>query len=236
MQVESFLVDYRDIPDLDPQKSLPQQAFIHLAKPSISPQTTVLDIGAGHARNWILHEILGDQVVVDGVDVDPRVLENSSLRKRWHEPFETSSIPPHSYQTAFAYNVLEHIKHPQQFMSKVAEVLQPGGVFWAYTPNANHPFSRLARAVELSGAKGRFAESNQWINDYPSYYRLNSARAIERAARGLPFEKGIFYHLYAPGWQTYFPRRLRWIARSWDVATRRRSTAVLAFCMYRAND
>ncbi len=236
MQAQSRLVDYREFPDLDPQRPYPRQAFIHLARRNLLLEMPILDIGAGPACNPVIREVVGNEVVIDGVDVDPRVLENNDLRERWHSPFESAPIPANSYQYAIAWNVLEHIEHPRQFLSKLAEILRPGGVFWGYTPNANHPFAMLSWTIEVVGGKGGFAKGNRSVNHYPSYYRLNSLKQVRRAAEGLPFTKGTFYHLYAPGWQTYFPRPFKWMPRAWDAATRQRSTAVLGFCLERGED
>ncbi len=229
MQTEWQYVNYDALPDLDPSKSFPRQAFVDLLRRDAKEGDAVLDIGAGPDENPYLAEAFNRNLTVDGVDVDPGVLDNESLRHRWHVPFESADIPDDSYDFALAFNVVEHIESAQPFFEKVARVLRPGGVFWAYTPNAMHPFAMLSRTLENLGTKSWFASRDEAVNDYPAYYRMNRIKSVERAIEHLPFESAKFYYLYAPGWKNYFPKPLRCFPTAWDVLTRHRSTSVVAY-------
>src|SRR5262249_774007 len=134
-----------------------------------------------------------------------------------------------TYDLAYAYNVLEHIAQPRPFFRKVHQVLKPGGVFWALTPNHWHPFALLSRLIEQLGLKGlararmgRMKNGTMRVNDYPAYYRCNSPRAIHHAIRDLGFSRATFYFHPCLQWDTYFPALLKWAPRAYDflVGTR----------------
>ena len=235
MQIECHRVDYDQLSDIDRSQSLPQQAFLQLLAGDQDIQGDLIDIGAGLGPNRFLQQTFGDRSPVDGVDVDEQVLQNQQLRKAWHCPFETADIVDQAYAFAIAVNVLEHIEQAEPFFRQLARVLEPGGVFWAYTPYAYHPFPLLSRGIEVVGLKGLFARSNDNVNDYPAYYRLNSVRAIERATEGLPFVSAKFYLMYAPNWKNYFPGPSKVVPALYDAVTRHRSAGVVAFRLEKAD-
>lgn len=229
MQIESKIVDYKKLEGLDPDKSLAQQAFTRLLRQDGQVTGDLLDIGAGPGPNPFLANVFGEDAVIDGVDIDPCVLENKQLRRCWHSPFETSDIPSNHYGLATAYNVVEHIDAARPFFEKLADVLKPGGVFWAYTPNARHPFAILSRSIELIGLKGHFAAVDESVNDYPAYYRLNSLPTVTKTIRDLPFVSAKFYYLYVPGWVNYFPKAIQFAPKMYDAVTAGRSTGVIVY-------
>jgi SAM-dependent methyltransferase len=79
--------------------------------------------------------------------------------------------------------VLEHVSRPEEFLSEVARVLRPGGVFISLTPYAGHYVSWLARAFHLLP---------HWVTQklvarlyrragedtFPTYYRLNTLGSL----------------------------------------------------------
>jgi SAM-dependent methyltransferase len=177
----------------------------------------VLDIGCG--------EKLQDPVAfvpevcrqLDGLDPSEVVLKNQSLHVRWHAPLEQAPVPESAYDVAYAYNVVEHVPIARPFFQKVCQVLRPGGTFYALTPHSRHPFAMISRTLELAGVKRIIARSNENVNDYPSYYRLNSRSKVLAAIDGLDFDPPTFYYLTEPGWErAYFPRGLRWLVRGYD--------------------
>lgn len=211
-----------------------QDEFTRLVGAAAGSGRTVLDIGCGGGFPAALSGLAPQLEVLDGVDPDPQVEKHRRLRRRWHGTFETAAIDAESYDLAYAYNVLEHIAEPRPFFEKMRQVLKPGGVFWALTPNGQHPFALLSRSIELAGLKGlaraklgSCADGSTRVNDYPAYYRCNSPRAVLRAIHGLGFRRVTFYFHPCLQWDTYFPGCLRWVPRSYDflVGTR------LASCM-----
>ena len=209
--------------ELDSDRSSYQRYFAGLLLGSPRLKGRVLDIGCGGRLNACLSVLVGRFESLDGVDPDPKVLEHPLLRNRWNGPFESCPAPAGAYDLAYSFNVLEHIARPRPFFEKVARVLKTGGEFWALTPNSLHPFAAISRSIEIIGLKGlarKLIGANDLglmsVNDYPAYYRCNTARAVIRQTRGLPFRSACFYHHPCLQWDTYFPRFCRWAPRLFD--------------------
>ena len=209
--------------DLDRDRGGFQTEFVRLVGACPQAGGRVLDIGCGPEVPAPLRSLARQLGSLDGVDPDPGVAVHPLLQQRWNCAFESAPIGAGTYDLAYAYNVLEHIASPQPFFRKVCEVLKPGGVFWALTPNRSHPFALLSRSIELVGLKGlarqRLGSSGDGkmrVNDYPAYYRCNNPRRVLRAIHGLGFSRATFYFHPSLQWDTYFPGALRWAPHTYD--------------------
>jgi SAM-dependent methyltransferase len=177
----------------------------------------ILDIGCGSSFQENVADVARLATQIDGVDPGEGVNQHPSLTLRWRGPFESAPISAAVYDMAFAYNVVEHIERARPFFEKVREILKPGGVFWALTPNSRHLFCKLSRAMEIVGVKWFMARRSPGINNYSAYYRLNSPSRIDRAIDGLGFASAQYFFTDAPGWEKgYLPPGTRWIGRAFD--------------------
>jgi 2-polyprenyl-3-methyl-5-hydroxy-6-metoxy-1,4-benzoquinol methylase len=52
-------------------------------------------------------------------------------------------FPPNSFDVITAFDVLEHVYEPQEFLERVLYLLRPGGIFFAKLPNINSWEARL---------------------------------------------------------------------------------------------
>lgn len=224
--------------DLMRDRSGFQHAFNRRLATEPGVRGRVLDIGCSGAIPPFLPALGTLPRQLDGVDPDSVVLNHPRLAVRWHGRFEDAPIPPETYDLAYAYNVVEHIAEPVPFLARVHMVLKPGGVFWALTPSAAHPFAWLARSIERMGLKRaareklRHPELGHTVNPYPSYYRLNRPGQVLRAAYEIPFRSVEFHWLPCLQWDTYFPRALRWLPRFYDFCLGirwRRAMQIFAF-------
>jgi len=217
-----------------------QSEFTRLVSSCPQISGRALDIGCGGNLPAALAGLALRLGTLDGVDPDPAVQAHPLLQQRWHARFEAAGIADDTYDLAYAYNVLEHLADPHPFFQQVHRVLKPGGVFWALTPNARHPFAFLSRAIEVIGWKGVARRKMgcagsgvMRVNDYPAYYRCNSPRAALRALRGLGFSRATFYFHPCLQWETYFPRCLRWAPRAYDFVIGTRIASCLQIFMMR---
>ncbi|HLL87747.1 MAG TPA: class I SAM-dependent methyltransferase [Tepidisphaeraceae bacterium] len=202
---------------LSADRSSFQRAFVELVCGNRESLGTLLDIGCGSAVPPYLARIAEMASVYDGVDPSPDVQSHAGLRRRWRGTLESSDIPQHHYDTALAYNVLEHVPTGGPFFEKVAQVLKPGGTFWALTPHARHPFAWLSNAVRLANLKRLYrARYGEGVNAYASYYRLNSVKSVVRQVNPAGFSEAHFYYLPCAQWDRYIPAPLRPLGQTYD--------------------
>ena len=138
------------------------------------------------------------------------------LNRRFPGIVESVDLPAAYYDMAMAYNVAEHVPSGPPFFAAVRRALKPGGEFWLLTPHARHPFALLSNAVRLANVKKLFRGRIEGINEYPSYYRLNSARSIRRAVAAQSWSRLDIWYAPCAQWDRYFPRAMRAIPHAYD--------------------
>jgi len=180
----------------------------------------VLEVGCGSKLNPDLEQynrVLKGTKQLDGVDPDPGIMNHPVLTNRWIGEFEKADIPSEEYDAIVSHNVAEHVVNARSFMEAAHRVLKSGGVIYALTPHAQHPFVVGVRTVQSLGMRGAWKKRlKQQINEYPAYYRLNRRRSIVRAARGLGFAHAELQYYPCVQWDMYFPRPLRVIPHVFD--------------------
>jgi SAM-dependent methyltransferase len=182
----------------------------------------VLDVGSGEWPGVLtvtaLLPLYQMPASLDGLDPFPGVKDHPWLENAWHGEIEQLNLPSEAYDAAVAINVVEHIARPAEFLRAVCRVLKPGGVFYAITPHACHPFAWSVRLIQALRVKKRIAASDETINDYPAYYRLNSRSAVARFGSEAGFERGsVFYHPHA-SWRRHLPGLLKPVGWMYDQA------------------
>jgi SAM-dependent methyltransferase len=194
----------------------------------------VLDIGCGNGlTNKVLTDFTSCCGHLDGVDPSPQIMEHPALENRWQGELETAPIPEQTYDAAIAFNVVEHVKDPERFISRLWAVLKPGGVFWALTPHARHPFCWFARGIELIGFKDAAADRYKGMNRYSSYYRLNTIGRVKKLSAQAGFVEADFYRFPAVQWDCYFPPMLRWAPHAYDRLLGLHVPACMQIIVYR---
>lgn len=164
------------------QKNWDDQAFRERILQVISPDCTLLDVGAGAGIIKSMN-FRGNTRFVCGVDLDPRVLENPFLDGA--HIADASELPflDASFDVVIADNVMEHLDQPEQVFREIARVLMPGGRLLFKTPNRRHYMPLIARLTPH-----RF---HQWVNalrgrhetdTFPTQYLCNSPIQIQEIA------------------------------------------------------
>lgn len=226
-QAQSMLINYHFIDckyrfdHYDKRRSFFQDFYARClaGEPRISGR--LLDIGCGHGTNPTISKIEHLVGEVDGVDPFPAVAPHPLIGRRWTCAMEDLPVEPNTYDMAYSYNVVEHVLNEEAFLAKALEVLKPGGVYWSMSPNARHPFTMIVRLLQSLGLKYVYRRSiAPQANDYPAYYRLCNAKKVLRAIQklDLPVARIDFYHLPNVQWDSFFPRRLRFLAHFIDRA------------------
>jgi SAM-dependent methyltransferase len=185
---------------------------------------TILDIGCGRGLDGSVPLQRSIAAVAGrflGIEPDPEIPLEDYFTETFRCPFEEAPLRPGSVHLAFAVMVLEHLPSPAAFWGKLGEVLADGGVFWALTVDARHPFCRAslwAERLRLKDAYFHVLHGKRGVDRYENYrvfYRSNAPGQIEAQARG--FRELDFLNFSKVGqWSPYFPRPLRPLIDSWD--------------------
>jgi SAM-dependent methyltransferase len=151
--------------------------------------SAILDIGCGggfHHRSD-LQESLGsmcDRFI--GVEPDPEAKIIPRFDYVHKGLFTNTGIPDASIDVAFAVMVLEHVESPQEFFAELSRVMKPGGVFFGFTVDARHWFSRASTFLEKTHLKEgylRLLKGRRGVERYenfPTAYRCNRPNDLQR--------------------------------------------------------
>lgn len=145
---------------------------------------SLLEIGAGPPNpSSDFFAALG---TLTGVDVDPIVRSNPALVNAVVVEAEELPFEDCSFDACFSSWLLEHVEDPSVHLKEVARVLKPGGRYVARTPNRYHYVS-IAAAMSPHWfhrlvANRLRALPEETHEPWPTYYRLNTRRAITRSA------------------------------------------------------
>ena len=174
--------------------------FFSMVSELVGADDVVLDFGAGRGRQsefggphlQLISRLKGRCKRLIGVDVDPVVLENTTVDEaHLLTPGSPLPIPDASVDLIFSYAVFEHIDNPEATAAEFDRVLKPGGWICAFTPNKwgyvglgarlipNRLHTRLLGVVQPGGRVEQ--------DVFPVRYRMNTRGAIRRL-----FPKGRF--------------------------------------------
>ena len=191
-----------------------------------SARPSVLDIGCGSGLMGValwqscIAARAGSYI---GIEPDPTARPAPALARVIHSTFEQAPLEPASIDLAYAAMVLEHVPRPVDFFAKLAAVLRPGGVFWAFTVDRRHYFSWGSQWLGALHLKDRYldrvrgprGESVLRYDNFPVFYRCNSPAALRRVA-GREFTVQTWSLHRIGQLDGYVPYRLRRLSRMAD--------------------
>jgi SAM-dependent methyltransferase len=92
---------------------------------------------------------------------------------------------PGSFDLIFSRSVLEHLEEPGATFKEFSRVLRPGGGLILVTPNKYDYASLLARMIpnRMHGTFLKKTQGEDVYDDFPTYFRCNSGRAIRNALK-----------------------------------------------------
>lgn len=198
----------------DKRRSVFQDIYAEMLSRESSLKGKVLDVGCGHGHNPVISKLIHLIGELDGVDPFPVVEPHPNIKNRWTCRMEDIPVKPNTYDMAYSYNVVEHISDENAFLSKIMEILKPGGIYWSMSPNARHPFTwgvRLLQAMKLKDIYNNKVKTKG--NNYPAYYRLCSDMKVLKGVKNqsLPVSKLDFFYIQNVQWDTFFPENLRFV-------------------------
>ena len=166
--------------------------FFGWIREATTRESRVLNLGAGPTTGYKVLNFHGEVAEVVGADIDPDVLTNSELDRAVVIGADgTLPFPDGYFDVAFSDMVVEHVERPAVFLAEVRRVLKPGGAYYFRTPNIYHYVAVISRATPhwfhervANRVRGLAPEAH---DPYPTYYRLNTRRAVQLAARQAGF-------------------------------------------------
>jgi SAM-dependent methyltransferase len=185
-----------------------------------TPDTFVLDIGAGKDRNQIDASIQPRVLRLVGIDPSEDIFFNPSVHEQYQTSLENfAKGTQEKFDVLFCTMVLEHVTDPGAFFSACRQLLKPEGMFFAVTPNIWHYFG-LATKITSS------LKINEWLLDrligkqakeayhFPTVYKVNSLRAIRNILTRTGFHDVEFRCF--DNWIEYryvLPKQLHWFPK-----------------------
>jgi SAM-dependent methyltransferase len=165
--------------------------FFDWVRESCTPQSRVLNLGAGPTTGYAVLNFKGDVAEIVGADIDPDVLTNTELDRAVVIQDGELPFPDAHFDVAFSDCVVEHVEKPAEFLAEVHRVLKPGASFYLRTPNSYHYVALISRVTPhwfhekvANRVRGLDAEAHA---PYPTFYRLNTANTVREAARRAGF-------------------------------------------------
>lgn len=170
----------------------------------------ILDVGCADGRllDWYKESEAGDRIETFGIELSDEAA--AEARRRGHQVvtgrFEVDTeYESESFDLILAYHVIEHVDDPKAFAQRASDLLKPGGVFVAATPNVD--------SLDARRFKGRWGG-----NHFPRHWTLYDAETLGGLAKdvGLELER-VEYQVNPVFWvwsfhaslKTRFPRA-RW--------------------------
>jgi hypothetical protein len=152
--------------------------FLPLLADQVRQGDRVLDLGGGAGEKNV-YNLRGKCAEIVGVDLDPRIKTNPLVDRGIVADVSAIPIANDYFDVVFAIAVLEHVGHPQKpnFLHYVALTA-------SLTPTWFHKWYNSLRGVEEDDV-------------FPTFYRLNTRRALVKAFAGVGFELGWVRRLEA---------------------------------------
>jgi SAM-dependent methyltransferase len=144
----------------------------------------ILEVGAGAPNKT--SRLLSTIGEVHGVDPDPVIRTNSLLATSSVITDDQYPFPSNFFDACVSDYVLEHVRDPVRHLHEVRRVLKPGAPYVFRTPNRWHYVYAAAaltpHVLHLRLANRLRALPAEAPDPYPTFYRMNSTRAIRRLA------------------------------------------------------
>jgi 2-polyprenyl-3-methyl-5-hydroxy-6-metoxy-1,4-benzoquinol methylase len=153
-----------------------QHAFNYVQKAGGFLGKSVLEVGSGPGR--FLHECQKQGACVTGIDPSPTAVRlakeyfNLDLFPNMLEQARQEQyLSPSGFDLVFAFEVIEHVTKPCEFVQNLFDLLVPGGLLFISTPNF-HLFSLMGSAAPVV---------SQWQEHLHFFDTQSLAQCIERA-------------------------------------------------------
>lgn len=157
----------------------------------VEPGSLILDLGAGVGSSVKLGAKVASVV---GVDSASAITENSGVAHRVRGRAPYLPFRNDTFDLVLCDWVVEHLEDPETVAAEVMRVLTPGGYFAFRTGNLFHYSYALAASTpywfhRMAANRARGLQGS--LSDpHPTYYRMNTPRAVWRSMKKAGFVEG----------------------------------------------
>jgi SAM-dependent methyltransferase len=163
---------------------------------STAPAVDWLDLGCGHRvlpewRGDAEREIVARCRTVTGIDYDmPSLVKHRSMKRLLRGDIASLPFKNGSFDLVTANMVVEHLTDPERQFREIGRVLRPGGRLLLHTPNALGYLTVMSRLVpeRVKRILIKALDSRSPEDVFPTHYRANTPRALERMATNAGLE------------------------------------------------
>lgn len=151
------------------------------------PGADVLDAGAGRGLRYDF-SCRDEARRFAGADLDPAIVDNPLLTDATVADLATLPYPDAAFDLVISKYVFEHLERPGLVMRELRRVLRPGGHLLVHTPNRWH-YVAMSAALTPTSFHRWFNErrDRRAVNTFPTTYRANDRRTLQRLARATGF-------------------------------------------------
>ncbi len=175
--------------------------FYDWVREHTTPETRLLNLGAGPATGTRIRTFKGEVAHVIGADIDPIVFDNDELDEAVLIENDLIPLDDECVDMIVSDYTFEHVQRPEAFLAESARVLRPGGSLFFRTPSKHHYVAMIARMTPhwfhklvANRARGFDPEAHE---PWPTVYALNSRSGIRRLARSAGFSSTELRHCEA---------------------------------------
>lgn len=173
------LIDSWFPPTNHPYRVLERSVIDH-----VDPTSAVLEIGCGRTAP-LLCKLKGTVASLRGIDLVDFTVDDPDIELMNNDVADMKGIADGSVDLAFSRSVMEHVEDIDGCYREIHRILKPGGAYLFLTPNFWDYGSLISFLVPnrfhqsiVSHTEGRAEE-----NTFPTFYRSNTRRSIERLAK-----------------------------------------------------
>ncbi|WP_294536059.1 class I SAM-dependent methyltransferase [uncultured Rhodoblastus sp.] len=158
-----------------------------------SPESRVLNYGAGPATVDRRRSLKGYVAEIVGADIDPIVLQNEELDNAVMIVGDETTLEAEYFDLVYSDFVLEHVERPEMFLKEVFRVLKPGGSFFFRTPCLYH-YVAIVSALTSQRFHLQIANKVRGLSEkshdpWPTFYRMNTRSRLRRLANVAGFDE-----------------------------------------------
>jgi 2-polyprenyl-3-methyl-5-hydroxy-6-metoxy-1,4-benzoquinol methylase len=178
----------------------------------------ILEVGAGPGNFAACLERWFPESNLTALDLEGELVRYAAARVPSADFIRASSeqipLASNSFDVISALQVIEHFESPENFLSEVARVLRPGGLFLMATPNTRGIGARLL-GDKWQGIRGdhvSLRDPEEWRNTISGFECLSDGTTL---FNGLPASAG--HPSPSPSWP--FSRQQDGFRGNWERAT-----------------